>query len=49
MTPDPKNVNPNDQSSKAAANQRAEIDEILKRMDALPILDTRPENEILCY
>lgn len=49
MTPDTRKENPNDQSSDAAANQRAEIDDILKRMDGLPILDTRPEGESLGY
>jgi hypothetical protein len=32
-----------------AQSQREQIEEILRRVDALPILDTRPDDEILGY
>ena len=40
---------PGGQSSDVAADQKSHIDDILKRIDALPVLDTRPEDEILGY
>jgi hypothetical protein len=42
-------TNSEDQTGDAAAYQRAQIEDILRRLDALPILDTRPEDEILGY
>jgi hypothetical protein len=44
-----KDTKPDDQTGDAAAHQRAQIEDILRRVDALPILDTRPDDEILGY
>jgi hypothetical protein len=48
MTRETENRKPDDQSAEDASYQR-EIEEILRRVDRLPILDTRPDDEILGY
>ena len=44
-----KDTNPDDQTGDPAGHKRAQIEDILRRVDAMPILDTRPEDEILGY
>ncbi len=42
-------IRPDDKSHETALDQRAQIEDILKRIDALPILNTRPDIEIVGY
>jgi len=42
-------MKPDNQPADAATYRRAQIEDILLRVDPLPILDTRPEDEILGY
>ena len=44
-----KDMEPGNQSGDAARDQRKQIENILQRIDALPVLDTRPAAEILDY
>jgi hypothetical protein len=49
MCAEKKDLEPDDKTGSVSPGQRAQIEDILRRVDAMPILDTRPEEEILGY